>query len=265
VRAGEAIDELRRCRRLPQDLRLDSDCDRRVQRVVRELMQSSTAELTELRRQAGPDDAGLLLEWSDRASSLAVRRSDPDLLVEAVFAFGFAESADASRWSHLQSQLRQGARIIGRDADDVWAAAIARSDEQGAAWLDDNRGRRRFVRRAPPAVHHSDPYDGGRFRFGRPAPPSLRVPVREAEPGAPVRPDLSIARSLIGTPDLRDALEALISDLWRERRRDDADALIHAVLAHDDPPEALNELRAALAQTRTAGADSRLAAVLERS
>ena len=265
MRAGEAIDELRRCRRLAQDLRLDSDCDRRVERVVRGLMHAGAEELGELRRLADESDVALLLAWSDRASSLAVRRSDPDLLIEAVFAFGFAESADAPRWTHLQSQLRQAARIMGRDADEAWVAAIVRSDEPGAAWLDANRGRRRFVRRAPPAEHFSDPYDGGRFRFGRPLPPSVRVPLAPASGGVPARPDLSIAGSLDGAPEIREALEALVGDLWREHRRDDADALIHAVLAHDEPEEALNELRAAMAQTGTVAPGSRLAAVLQRS
>jgi hypothetical protein len=62
---------------------------------------------------------------------------------------------------------------------------------------------------------------------------------------------------------VRDALEDLISDLWRSGRRDDADALLHAVLAHDDPNEALNELYVALADM-PAAADSLLAAVLAR-
>jgi hypothetical protein len=258
LRAGQAIDELRRCRTLPRDLRLDSECDQRVERVVRELMQSEPGDLVELREQADRDNLALLLEWADRASSLAVRRGDPDLLLSAVFAFGFAESAGADEWTFLQAQLRQAARIIGRDPDDVWAAAIARSDEPGAAWLDANRGRRRFLRRSRPPVHFSDPYDGGRFRFGRPVPASDRVQLAGA------RPDLSVAGSLAATPVVRDALEDLIADLWSRGRRDDADALLHAVLAHDDPDKALNELYAALADI-PAAADSLLAAVLARS
>ena len=264
MRAWEAIEELRRCRQLPQDLRLDSDCDRRVERIVRELMQAGAEELGELRRLADPDEIAVLLEWSNRASSLAVRRTDPDLLVEAIFAFGFAESAGAPGWTHLQSQLRQAARIIGRDSDEAWSSAMARSDDEGARWLDANRGRRRFVRRVPSAEHFSDPYDGSRFRFGRPAPPSLRIPLAPTAPDVPARPDLSVAGSLANTPEVRTALEALVSDLWRERRRDDADLLIHAVLAHDDPAEALNELRAALSHTQVGVGESRLAAVLER-
>jgi hypothetical protein len=265
LRAWEAIEELRRCRTLPKDLRLDSDCDRRVERVVRGLMQAGPAELAELRRLADPDEVALLLEWSDRASSLAVRRGDPDLLVEAVFAFGFAESAAAPMWVHLQSQLRHAARIIERDPDEAWASAMARSDEQGAAWLDANRGRRRFARRAPHADHFSDPYDGGRFRFGREPSASLRGPLASTPSGVPARPDLSVAGSLAGSPEVRRALEALVGDLWRQRRRDEADLLIHVVLAHDEAAEALNELRAVLSQTGTGGADSRLAAVLERA
>ena len=263
MKAGEAIEELRRCRELPQELRLDSDCDRRVERVVRELMQAGAGELEDLRREATPEDLGLLLAWSDRASSLAVRRSDADLLVEAVFAFGFAESVDSDRWRHLQSQLRHAARIIGRDPEEVWGAAMAQSDPQGSAWLDANRARRRFVRRTPPALHFSDPYDGGRFRFGRQQRPSQRVPLRPGPQGDRARPDLSGAGALAATPVVRDALEDLIADLWRHGRHDDADSLIHAVLAHDDPSEALNELYAALADM-PAAADSLLAAVLAR-
>jgi hypothetical protein len=263
LKAGEAIDELRRCRQLPRDLRLDSDCDRRVERVVRELMQAGAAELKVLRGHAEPDDIALLLAWSDRASSLAVRRGDADLLVEAIFAFGLAESSDAQRWVHLQSQLRQAARIIGRDPDEAWQAAIARSDEQGAAWLDANRGRRRFVRRVRPAEHYSDPYDGGRFRFGRPAPASERVRIAPGPPGEPRRPDLAAVSALAATPIVRDALEDLVTDLWRRGRTEDADALLHAVLAHDESVGALNELYAALADIPDA-ADSLLAAVLAR-
>ena len=263
MRARDAIDELRRCSHLPRDLRLDSDCDRRVERVVRELMAGGTRELEELRNEGDPDDFDLLLQWGDRASSLAVRRGDADLLVSALFAFGFAESGDQARWLHLQSQLRQAARAIGRDPDEVWAVAMSRSDNQGAAWLGVNRGRRRFIRRAPVAIHYSDPYDGGRFRFGRPARPSLRVPIIPAPDGVP-RPDLSVARSLLGAPAVREALEALIGDLWREDRQDVADALLHAVLAQDDHAEALDELRATLAQTGVARRDSRLASVLAR-
>jgi hypothetical protein len=263
LRAGEAIEELRRCGQLARDLRLDSECDQRVERVVRELMRSSREELAEF-RQNGADELPLLLEWVDRASSLAVRRSDSDLLVEAVFAFGFAESAGAEQWSYLQSQLRQATRIIGRNADETWRAAIERSDDPGAAWLDANRGRRRFLRGMRPPGQFSDPYDGGRFRFGRPRPASDRVPLASpAAEGAP-RPDLSTAAALAPTPVVRDALEDLIADLWRSDRRDDADALLHAVLAHDDPDAALNELYAALADM-PAAADSLLAAVLARS
>jgi hypothetical protein len=259
LRAGEAIEELRRCGQLPRDLRLDSECDQRVERVVRELMQSGTEELAALRRDGGAE-LPLLLEWADRASSLAVRRRDADLLVGAVFAFGFADSAGADEWSYLQSQLRQATRIIGRDADDTWSAAIARSDDQGAAWLDANRGRRRFFRGGRPPGQFSDPYDGGRFRFGRPRSASDRVPLVSKPPE---RPDLSSAAALGPTPIVRDALEDLIADLWRTGRRDDADALLHAVLSHDDPDAALNELYAALADM-PAAADSLLAAVLAR-
>jgi hypothetical protein len=262
LRAGEAIDELRRCGRLPRDLRLDSECDQRVERVVRELMRSGPDELAALRRD-GTEELQLLLEWADRASSLAVRRSDSELLVEAVFAFGFADSAGAERWAYLQAQLRQATRIIGRNADETWRAAIGSSDPQGAAWLDANRGRRRFLRGMRPPGQFSDPYDGGRFRFGRPSPASDRVPLASAPPEGSPRPDLTTAAALAPTPIVRDALEDLISDLWRSGRRDDADALLHAVLAHDDPNEALNELYVALADM-PAAADSLLAAVLAR-
>lgn len=264
MRAGEVIDELRRCRGLLHDLRLDSDCDDRVQNVVRGLMQADADEVAELRRHADPDDVTILLEWSDRASSLAVRRSDPDLLVEAVFAFGFAESSDAPRWAHLQSQLRQAARIIGRDPGDAWDAAIALSDEQGAAWLDANRGQRRFMRFMRPPSQFSDPYDGGRFRFGRARAVGDRVPVATGLPAGDPRPDLSGATALDATPVVRDALEDLVADLWRKGRREDADVLLHAVLARDEPATALNELYAALADMPGA-ADSLLVTVLARA
>ena len=264
MRAEEAIEELGRCGQLPRDLRLDSECDQRLERVVRELMRSDAAELTELRRRAAHEEMALLLEWSDRASSLAVRRRDSDLLVAAVFAFGFAESAGTDEWAHLQSHLRQATRILNRDADEAWATAIARSDEQGAAWLDRNRGRWRFLRPARPPGQYSDPYDGGRFRFGRPRRPSDRVPLAAGTSEGQRRPDLSAAPSLAATPVVREALEDLVADLWRSGRRDDADSLLHTVLAHDDPAAALNDLYAALADM-PAVADSPLADVLARA
>ena len=264
MRAREAIDELRRCPGLPRDLRLDSYCDQRIDRVVLGLMQSDAQELEKLRDHAAAAEHAVLLEWSDRAASRAVRARDSDLLIAAVFAFGFAESAGAADWVHLQSQLRAAARIIGRDADEAWAAAIANSDDIGAAWLDQNRGRRRFMRRAPAATHFSDPYDGGRFRFGRPPPASDRVPLTTGLPGGEARPDLSSLTSLHPTPVLRDALEDLVTDLWRRDDSEDADRLLHAVLAHDDATQAVNELYAVVADM-PAAADSLLAAVLARA
>ena len=249
MRAGEAIAELRRCRQLHQELRLESDCDHRVERVVRGLMLAGADGVGGFRAEADAADIGLLLTWVDRASSVVVRRRDADLLVVAVFGFGFAGSAERpDAWLHLQSQLRQAARIIARDADEAWSAAIADSDPDGAAWLDANRGRRRFLRMRSPIGQFSDPYDGGRFRFGPQRSPSDRLPLREAPPGEPARPDLYTVPVLRETPEIRNELERLVADLWRAERRTEADRVLHAVLAHDATGEALDELHAVLAQ-----------------
>jgi hypothetical protein len=262
VRAGEAIAELRRCRQLPKELRLESDCDHRVERIARGLMLAGADEVGRFRHEASADELALLLTWVDRASSLAVRQRDADLLVVAVFGFGFAGSAQGGdNWLHLQSQLRQAARIIGRDADEAWSAAIAASDAEGAAWLGENRGRRRFLRSRFPVGQFSDPYDGGRFRFGRQRPPSDRVPLRDQPPGEPSRPDLYGVPVLRGIPEVRTQLEQLVADLWQADRRADADRVLHAVLMHDAAPDALNELHAVLIHMHGTGAAD---ALLER-
>src|SRR5829696_8430450 len=130
-------------------------------------MLADNIQLERFRRETAAVDIDLLLVWVDRASSLVVRHRDADLLVVAIFGFGFTASASAPmHWIHLQAQLRQAGRIIGRDADEAWAAAVARSDADGAAWLDTNRGRRRFLRARFTVEQFSDPYDGGRFRYG---------------------------------------------------------------------------------------------------
>ncbi len=257
--AGEAIAELRQCRELPLELRLESDCDHRVERVARGLMLSGRGESANLRAEADAADLDLLLTWVDRASSMVVRHRDADLLVVALFAFGFAGSAeDPERWAHLPTQLRQAARIIGRDADEAWAAAIERTDEQGAAWLDDHRGRRRFLRLRNPVGQFSDPYDGGRFRFGRQRPASDRVPLRDGPPGEPPRPDLYAVGVLSDEPELRKEVEQVVTELWQIDRRLDADHVLHAVLVHDSTPKALDELHAVLSQMN----DTRPAALL---
>jgi hypothetical protein len=243
VRAGEAIAELRRCRELPWELRLESDCDQRVERVVRGLMLAGAGDVARFRREAAGDDVDLLLTWVDRASSLAVRRRDPDLLVAAIFAFGFAGSAERpEEWVHLQSQLRQAARIIARDPGDAWSAAIDRSDPDGAVWLDANRGRRRFLRPRYAVEQFSDPYDGGRFRFGPRLAPSDRVPVHDG------RPDLGAADGLRDAPRLRADIERLVERLWRAGRRTEADRVLHAALVHDATGEAIDEVHAVLSQ-----------------
>ena len=84
--AGEAIAELRRCRELPRELRLESGCDHRVERVVRGLMMAGGVELAVFRRDADGVDVDLLLTWVDRASSLVVRHRNADLLVVARLA-----------------------------------------------------------------------------------------------------------------------------------------------------------------------------------
>jgi hypothetical protein len=250
VTAGEAIAELRRCRELPRELRLESACDHRVERVARGLMLAPPDELARFRTHADDADVDLLLTWVDRASSLVVRHRDADLLVVAVFGFGFAGSApDPDRWVHLQTQLRQAARIIGRDADEAWAAAIDRSDPSGAAWLDEYRGRRRFLRLKTPVGQFSDPYDGGRFRFGRQRSPSDRVPLRDGS----ARPDLEEAGVLVDELEVREQVEQLVAELWQTGRRAEADRVLHAVLVHDSTAKALDELHAVLAQMHDVG------------
>ena len=262
MRAGEAIAELRRCRQLPQELRLESDCDHRLERVARGLMLAGPDEVARFRADASEAAIGLLLVWVDRSSSLAVRQRDADLLVVAVFGFGFAGSAGRpGDWLHLQSQLRQAARIIGRDAEEAWSAAMAASDAEGAAWLDENRGRRRFLRARFPVGQFSDPYDGGRFRFGRQRGASDRVPLRDQPPGEPPRPDLYVVPVLRDMPEVRAQLEQLVADLWQADRRADADRVLHAVLVHDAAPDALNELHAVLTHMHGTGAAR---ALLER-
>jgi hypothetical protein len=229
---------------------LESGCDHRVERVARGLMLAQPDELARFRTHAERADIDLLLIWVDRASSLAVRHRDADLLVVAVFGFGFAGSAvDPDSWLHLQAQLRQAARIIGRDADEAWAAAIERSDPSGASWLDQYRGRRRFLRLRTPVGQYSDPYDGGRFRFGRQRPPSDRVPLRNGSP----HPDLEAAGVLIDEPELRTHVERLVAELWQDGRRTEADRVLHAVLVHDSTAKALDELHAVLAQMDDVG------------
>jgi hypothetical protein len=233
---------------------LESDCDHRVERVVRGLMLAGPDGAAAFRDAAEPADLGLLLAWVDRASSVVVRPRDADVLVVAVFGFGFASStADPDRWAHLQAQLRQAARIIGRDADEAWGAAIARSDASGAAWLDENRGRRRFLRLRNPVGQFSDPYDGGRFRFGRQRPPSDRVPLRDQPPGEPERPDLYSVGVLRDEPEIRAQVEQVVADLWSRDRREEADRVLHALLIHDSTAQALDELHAVLAQMHDTG------------
>ena len=67
MRAGEAIAELRRCRQLPEELRLESDCDHRVERMMRSLMLGGPAEVARFRREATAADLDVLLTWVDRA------------------------------------------------------------------------------------------------------------------------------------------------------------------------------------------------------
>lgn len=143
--------------------RIPSAEDEQVARVVRAFTDASPGRQAVFREGLDPVRAALLLVFSERMASMAVRLSSGEPLVVGLVAASLAHEQEPRDALLVPALHRRSAELLDRDAGRAFDAAAGRSDLIGARWLAEVRD----ADDTPEDVGYIEDDDGEGFRYER--------------------------------------------------------------------------------------------------
>jgi hypothetical protein len=117
--------------------RIPCAADDRLGRVVAAFSAASPTAQAAIREALDDDRADLLRAWSERLASLGVRLESEGPLVQGLVALSLAEEADPGEAMLVATLHRRSAEKLALEPEQVFEAAVARTDRAGARWLRD--------------------------------------------------------------------------------------------------------------------------------
>lgn len=145
--------------------RIPSAEDERLARVVRAFSEASPGRQAVFREGLDPFRAALLLVFSERMASMAVRMGSHEPLVQGLVAASLAQEDEPRDALLVPALHRRSAELLDSEPGRVFDAAAGRTDLAGARWLADVRD----VEDTPEDVGYIEDDDGEGFRYERAA------------------------------------------------------------------------------------------------